>query len=359
MPKITHIETTPYPVALKSALSWGKGHQLARLEHVLVRVILEDGAIGIAEATPRPTIYGETPASIRAILQDEVAPRVLHTDLTTFADVTALDERLQIIKNNHCAKGAFNMALHSALAQSHGQPLLTWLGVEQPRTRLSYIVSTGTPDEVLADVGELFALGVRVFKVKVGKSLRDERATLHSLLGAFPSTVFYVDANECLDASTAPAFLNALQEMGVAYCEEALPTRDLHPRHALRQATRLPIIADDSAFTLADLERELSFDTFDILNIKTARTGFSQSHLMAERALQAHKGIMIGSQASSLLGCLHAASFALHAGITHPTECSFYLKTEADLSDAPPITEGGYWEHDAIQHALTRVGSHG
>ena len=352
MPKIAHIETTPYPVALKSALSWGKGHQLASLEHVLVRVILEDGAIGTAEATPRPTIYGETATSIRAILQDEVAPRVLHTELTTFADVTALDERLHLIKNNHCAKGAFNMALHSALAQSHGQPLLAWLGVEQPRTRLSYIVSTGTPDEVMADVGELFALGVRVFKVKVGKSPHQERATLQSLFEAFPSSVFYVDANECLNATDAPSLLNALQEMGVEYCEEALPTRDLHARHALRQATRLPIIADDSAFTIADLARELTFDTFDILNIKTARTGFSQSHQMAERTLQAGKTIMVGSQASSLLGCLHAASFALRAGITHPTECSFYLKTDADLNDAPPITEGGYWKRESIQLAL-------
>ncbi|MFZ4827459.1 MAG: enolase C-terminal domain-like protein [Phototrophicaceae bacterium] len=356
MPKIARIETTPYPVALKSALSWGKGHQLASLEHVLVRVILEDGATGIAEATPRPTIYGETPASISAILHSEVSPRVLHADLHTFADVNALDQGLQIIKNNHCAKGAFNMALHSALAQSHGQSLLDWLGVEQTRTRLSYIVSTGTPADVLEDVAELFALGVRVFKVKVGKAPTQERETLQALFEAFPSVVFYVDANECLDPSTAPALLNALHEMGVAYCEEALPVRDLHARHALRHATSLPIIADDSAFTLPDLEREVQFDTFDILNIKTARNGFSQAHTMAERTLQAGKTIMVGSQASSLLGCLHAAAFALRGGITHPTECSFYLKTEADLSDAPPIVEGGYWERDALQQAFMRVG---
>ena len=49
---------------------------------------------------------------------------------------------------------------------------------------------------------------------------------------------------------------------------------------------------------------------------------------------------MVGSQASSLLGCLHAATFAAQTAVTCASECSFFLKTDADLSLAPPISDG-------------------
>ncbi|MEZ4584071.1 MAG: hypothetical protein R3A10_20950 [Caldilineaceae bacterium] len=44
------------------------------MRHVLVRVFLRDGSSGVAEAPPRPTIYGETVASIRAVIEEELAP---------------------------------------------------------------------------------------------------------------------------------------------------------------------------------------------------------------------------------------------------------------------------------------------
>ena len=48
---------------------------------------------------------------------------------------------------------------------------------------------------------------------------------------------------------------------------------------------------------------------------------------------------MVGSQASSLLGCLHAALFAMHVNADCATECSFFLKTTA-TEGAPPIVDG-------------------
>jgi L-alanine-DL-glutamate epimerase-like enolase superfamily enzyme len=109
----------------------------------------------------------------------------------------------------------------------------------------------------------------------------------------------------------------------------------------LRAEQHLPIIADDSAFTLRDLQRELAFDTFDILNIKTARTGFTESAAMLTLARRANKGVMIGSQASAGLGTQQAALFAALPGIDHPSELSFPLKLRADILDRPlPIVDG-------------------
>jgi L-alanine-DL-glutamate epimerase-like enolase superfamily enzyme len=340
MPTISRVTATPYNVPLKATLKWGQGHELPTLRHVLMSVTLSDGAIGIAESTPRPTIYGETQESVLAITEQHLAPAVTGQAVETIGDIDALSERLALIKNNQTAKGALNMALHAALAQSQGTTLSKLLGVSQARTRVSYIVSTGSIDDVLADVAEIYAAGVRVFKVKIGKNIPQEIDTIQRLQNAFADGQFYVDANQCLGADNAADVLNQLAGMGVLYCEEALPVHQIRQRHELRQRTTLPIIGDDSCFSVEDVQRELDFDTVDIINIKTARTGFSESRAMLAAARAAGKGVMVGSQASSLPGCLQAALFAGLDGVNHATECSFFLKTDSDLSSAPRIVDG-------------------
>ncbi len=122
------------------------------------------------------------------------------------------------------------------------------------------------------------------------------------------------------------------------------------PGSSSRPAACLPIVADDSCFTPADLERELNFDTFDILNIKTARNGFTDGLAMLERARQSGKGVMIGSQASSGLGTLHAALLSTQAGVSEPCELSFVLKLQRDLLNLPIEFDDGWLDVAALQH---------
>jgi len=354
MPVITRIGATPFNIPLKSALTWGNGHELRQLEHALIRVELSDGAVGFAEATPRPSIYGETQVSVLHVINEHLAPMLLGEAIDSFADLSALAARAAIIKNNNTAKGALDMALHQALAHSRGERLASYLGATRGRIRLSAIVSTGGPEAVMADVDRAYQAGLRVFKVKIGRDIPSELRTIAELIHSYSDAQFYVDANETLDSASAAAVLTRLQRMGALHCEEALPVHLLRERHKLRQDCAMPIIADDSAFTTRDLEREIAFDTFDILNIKTARTGFSESARMLKLCQSAEKDVMAGSQASSLLGCLHAAIFAGQRAVNCASECSFFLKTDADLSDAPPI-EDGWLALDAAERSLARI----
>ena len=340
MPAIVRIDAKPYDIPLKASLSWGEGHALHHLRHVLVRAELADGAYGIAEATPRPTIYGETQASILHVIDEILSRQLLGVQIDGFASVGALARGLARVKNNNTAKGALDMALHQALSMSRGESLAAYLGATRERIRLSTIVGAGAPDAIVADVTAAYEAGLRVFKIKIGRDISTEIETIARLVEAFPRAEFYVDANETLSAAKAAAILDQLHELGVMYCEEALPIRQLRERRQLRRDSRMPIIADDSAFTIEDLAREISFETLDILNIKTARTGYSESMRMLDICAEAGLAVMVGSQASSLLGCAHAAVFAGSAAVTCASECSFYLKTEADLSAAPPIIEG-------------------
>jgi L-alanine-DL-glutamate epimerase-like enolase superfamily enzyme len=143
-------------------------------------------------------------------------------------------------------------------------------------------------------------------------------------------------------AEDAAPRLAALRELGLRYCEEPLPVEQVRARAALRARGELPIIADDSAFTVRDLHRELELDTFDILNIKTPRTGYTESLAMSRQAAAAGKGIMVGSQAGSTIGTARAAIFAARPEIAHPSELSFFLKLREEITDRPLTLDDGW-----------------
>ncbi|MEL6149366.1 MAG: enolase C-terminal domain-like protein, partial [Chloroflexota bacterium] len=194
---------------------------------------------------------------------------------------------------------------------------------------------------------DVYNAGVRVLKVKTGKDFEREYDLIRQIRTAWPGMDCYIDANETYTLDTAPETLAAFAELGVLYCEEPLPVHHLRERAAVRAADVLPIIGDDSCFTPADLDRELDFDTFDILNIKPPRNGFTDGLAMAQRALSAGKGVMMGSQASSILGCIHTLMLAGVDGVAHPSEGTFWLKVDDEA--ALPVVDGYVRMDDLIE----------
>jgi L-alanine-DL-glutamate epimerase-like enolase superfamily enzyme len=360
---IDSIETYPFYLPMHGSLQWGKSSSFASVAHVAVRVLLADGSEGWAEAPPRPTIYGETLHSIVHVIREELSPRVAGlpvweenagaAGLWAMPTFSRIQARLHEVKNNHTAKAAIDMALHAALAQHRGIPLLDHLLDGAPRAtdrvRVSYILGIGDRDTVLAEARRVVDQGVRVLKVKVGRGWDEDIARIRDLQAELgPAVDLYADANECFEAAEAPSKLTYLADLGLRYCEEPLPVEQIEARATLRAGKHLPLIADDSAFTVRDLQREVHFDTFDILNIKTARTGFTESAQMLALARAANKGVMIGSQASAGLGTLHAALFALLPGIDHASELSFPLKLRADVLERPLPIEDGYLHVESL-----------
>lgn len=349
-PAVVRVEAIPYRLPLTGTLAWGTHSALSVAEHVLVRVTLDDGTVGIAEATPRPTIYGETPGSVVAILR-HLEPALLGLEVT---DEAALNRVRGSVANNHTARGALDMALWDARARAQGLTLWDTLMGPHPRVRVSFILGIDTPAGMFAEAERVVGAGVRCLKVKVGRDHARDLAVIRNLRGTFGDEVqLYADSNETLTPALAPDALAAMRDAGLAYVEEPLPVRELKARAALHTQAVLPIVADDSCFTPPDLARELDFDTFDILNVKTARNGFTDGLAMLKTAAAHGKGGMVGSQASTGLGTLHAALLATQAEVTEPCELSFVLKLQGDLLDRPITFQDGWLDVPSLrEHSL-------
>ncbi len=336
-PTIERIETIPFRLPLHGALRWGTHSALSEAHHVLVRLTLSDGAVGYAEALPRPTIYGETVQSICHVIAHELGPRVIGRS----AEFTPISAILAQLKNNQTARGAIDIALHDAVAQSNGVSLADALGTSRDRVRVSYILGIGDNDTMLAEAQRVYDAGVRVLKVKIGRNPQQDRERIALLKQIGSDLDLYVDANETLTHNNAGPQLDALRDLGILYCEEPLPVELIRERAALRAGEHMALIGDDSCFSQRDLARELALDTFDILNIKCARTGYTESLRMLALAQAAGKSAMIGSHASSRLGAARHGIFAALAAVEHPSELTFWLKMQGDICASPiPITDG-------------------
>ncbi|WP_019585172.1 enolase C-terminal domain-like protein [Deinococcus apachensis] len=345
-PTVARVEALPFRLPLRGTLAWGAHSTLSAAEHVLVRVTLDDGTVGVAEATPRPTIYGETPDSVVAILR-WLEPALVGLPIT---DEAGLNRVRNSVANNHTARGALDMALWDARARAQGLTLWDTLLGPNTRVRVSFILGIDTPAAMLAEAERVVEAGVRCLKVKVGRDHTRDLAVIRDLRNTFGDEVqLYADSNETLTPDLAPAALAAMREAGLTYVEEPLPVRELKSRAALHARGLLPIVADDSCFTPADLARELSFGTFDILNVKTARNGFTDGLAMLRAAAAHGKCGMVGSQASTGLGTLHAALLSTQVEVTEPCELSFVLKLGDDLLDQPITFRDGWLDVSSLR----------
>lgn len=347
---VARVEGIAFRLPLTSALAWGAHSALSAAEHVLVRVTLSDGSVGVAEATPRPTIYGETTASVLGILA-HLSPALHGLDIH---DEAALNRARNSVANNHTARGALDMALHDARARAQGLTLFDTLLGPRTRVRASFILGIAPRAEMLAEAQRVVAAGVRCLKVKVGREHHKDLQVIDELRRLFGDEVqLYADSNETLSADSAPGALAAMRDAGLMYVEEPLPVRELHARTELHARGVLPIVADDSCFTPADLQRELAFDTFDVLNVKTARNGFTDGLSMLREAARHGKRGMVGSQASTGLGTLHAALLSTQAEVHEPCELSFVLKLQDDLLNMPVLFQDGWLDVAALrEHAV-------
>lgn len=353
MNPVVAVDTLPLRLPMRGRLRWGGASELAEACVVLVRVRVADGAWGVAEAPVRPTIYGETPAGIEAAVREHVAPHLLGADLE---DDSALATAVAALPFNLTARAAVEVATLTARAHARGASLAAdWAG-PRPRVRVSAILGLDAPEVVAREASWFLGEGVRVFKVKVGRDARQDDAVLAALADVLAGSdaILYADANEAYGVDEAPRRLERLAAAGVCWVEEPLPTHLLRARAALRREAVLPIIADDSCFTPRDLERELAHDTFDVLNVKPARSGVRASLQMLDRARAHGKGAMVGSQAGTGLGTALAAIVASHEAVDHPCELTFPLRLGQDTTTGPWRYVGGELDLDQVLPASLR-----
>lgn len=331
MSTIEAIECVPFRIPLRRAVEFATG-ALGAAEHVLVRVRDSDGAVGTAEAIPRPMIHGETMGSVLAAVESEIAPAVVGTDLWASAQ---RHRRLASLIGNHTAKAAVELALHDLLGQVLGVSCWRLLGAYAPKVRLSAILGHGEPaavaDEALAHSSEH---GITAFKLKTGVDVGRDIATCARVREAVgPDAFLWVDANHGYDLLDALAFDRGVRDLGLAWTEEPTPADRPLERARVVGEGALTVLADESCPTPGDVAREVLAGRCGAVSLKVGRSGYLDADRIRGLCESLGVAILAGSQGESSVGTLSCLAYAgaHESTVHHPSELSYFLKLDGSL----------------------------
>ncbi|MCX5916675.1 MAG: enolase [Deltaproteobacteria bacterium] len=341
--KISKVEAIPFKIPYKVPLKWGLSGYLDAAEHVLVRVQTDSGVVGVAEATPRPSIYGESLPSIVHAIRTWFAPMITGMDPTHTEKIWA---KFDGIHWNPTAKGAIDLALYDAVARARGIPLWEMLGGNSDRLPVGWMLGMRSVPEMVQEALENQARGFKAFKVKVGVDPEKDVQVIKALRGNLgPEVLLYADANMAYSISTAIQTIKRMEEYGLAFVEEPIPAWNSNGRIKVAQAISIPIMGDESCFTPQDVAREISLGAIGLISIKTPRTGYTLSMKIVHLAEMAGIPCLMGSQAETGVGTLASAHFgAARRNVSYPSEISFFLSVQDDLLAEPILLKDGVIE---------------
>lgn len=319
------IDSERLELELARPFTIARGTQAAT-ENVVIQ--LSDGEYtGIGAAAPSAH-YGETAATVERILPQ--LADALPDDPHNLQSAAAMMN--ETIGGNPAAKAGVDIALHDLAAKRLGVPLYRLLGLDPARTvTSSYTIGLDDTETMCEKAAEAVDRGFPILKVKLGTD-RDLEI-VEAIRESAPDTRLRVDANEAWTPKEGVRLCRTLAKFDVEFIEQPVPATDPAGLKHVHQQSPLPIAADESCRTLADIPRVA--DHADIANLKLMKCGGIREAVRMAHAARAH-GLEV------MLGCMVETNAAIAAGMQLAP-----LLDYADLDGSMLLAEDPYAGVDA------------
>lgn len=292
-----HLATETLELHLREPFRISRGVQT--IARPVLAHITADGEEGVGEAAPS-SFYGETGDTVRACLQ--LFGNLLGDDPFALQNIVeAMDQRIRL---NPAAKAAVECALHDLIGKRLSIPLYQLFGLDPARApQTSFTIGIAEPEEMARKAA--LAAGYPILKVKVGTA--DDAARLRAIRSVRPDARIRVDANAAwVTPREAGGAIERLAQFNLEFVEQPLASNDPDDWRWLRQRSPLPIFADESCVTAADVHRLTG--AVDGVVVKLAKCGGLRATLLQIQAAHLHgMQVMIGCMIESSVGITAAA----------------------------------------------------
>ncbi len=229
------------------------------------------GLVGLGEGYP-DAYYGETLATMPVVM-DHLLGAVEPGDLDTTSVRTAGAALAAIgaafdraIRGHGAAKCALDIALHDLAGKATGAPVHRLLGLSAAIPPTDFTLGLDEP----AVVAERARRAGRFPALKIKLGGPADLATLEAVRSVYGGPI-RVDANTSWTPEIAAPLIPELVRLGVELIEQPFPPRRYEWLLDLQSASPLPIVADESAVTIEDLDALVGI--VDGVNVKLAKCG--------------------------------------------------------------------------------------
>jgi muconate cycloisomerase len=244
---------------------------------LLLRLITDEGLVGLGEAVPLTLRGGADAGSIERALRKGTR-RLRRADLSDFggedATLAAVDAFIHTVAGRRLpppAKAAIEMAVFDLAGKASGRPLWSLLGAERAEPVLcNATLVSGEPAAVADDAERWAARGFTTFKLKVGAG--DDVAQVRAVrerLGA--DARIRIDANGAWSVDEALGVLRMIEPLGIELVEQ--PVASAAEMTELTAALPIPIAADEIVNSVKDAERAKRQGACDLATVKLSKVG--------------------------------------------------------------------------------------
>jgi len=310
---------------------WSMISTLHALDTLVAEVRLEDGGVGYAEAA---IVNGYTAETL------EDGWRFCLEQATRLPGLTVSDA-IRLLEPHRHAQSHGVSCLAAAMEMAARHPLLE-PGAQDRRVPVVAGVQTSSLQELGPEVEQWVGLGYQTLKMKVGGDVAsDLQRVLAAHEAAEGRAVLRLDANQGFSPADACRFAARLPAAGIELFEQGSAAGDWDAAIAIRQASAVPTMLDESIFDLSDIDRAAELAAAPLIKLKLVKCGGidalvdSLAHIR-----QLGMDTVLGNGVASDLSNWMEACVG-HAHVERVGEMNGFTRLEAGLLQEPLAIEQG------------------
>jgi muconate cycloisomerase len=276
--KIAEIETIPIRLPTRRAHQWASLTTPIGV-YVIIKLHTDNGLLGLGEA---PVLkdwggdygryFGETPQTTAHIITDILAPALKGQDPARFETIHALMD--QAVKGYPYAKAAIDSAIYDVVGKALNVPAYQLLGgCFRDRVPIAHSLGLMEIEKAVDEALEAKSEGVKTIKLKGGLDPQRDIELVRQMRNALGTeTKICVDANQGYPTpKLAVRVIKAMQEYNLLYIEQ--PVEGIAAMAQVSRRVDIPVMADESAWTVQDVLEIVHNHAADIISIYTTKPG--------------------------------------------------------------------------------------
>ena len=274
-----HVPFKDYVIKAMSEAEGGLGMAIAAEEawlggdFVICKLISKDGNEGIGESFLWLPETGASPNQVIEAVKSSIVKYIIGENPFNIEKINyRMDNNLA---RNNAAKGMIDMACYDLMGQISDLPACYFMGGKfVDKIPLAALIPLGHPMLMKGLVRSYYKKGYRNFRLKLGKSVKDDEEIVRTIRKIFESDInLRVDYNQAYNPSTAVRAIKAIEKYSIDFAEEPVKASDYLGMAYVQSRVNVPLMAHEGFFSLNDFISLVELKAVRVLGLNSERPG--------------------------------------------------------------------------------------
>ncbi len=344
---ISSIKVTPLALSLKKHYIWSQGF-LENFSVNLIEVTASDGTVGYGECNVGPdqtgTLHILNRLKLGFINENPYDWVAVKSRIFTEAYIT---QGAWTMRAYNQMMAGFDFAILDLIGKLDNRPVHQILGgAHRDKVGYFFFLQGSSVEEIAQHAAEGFAAGERIFYLKVGRGEALDIDMVRAVRREIGGARLRLDANEAWDPQQAIRMCRKLEPYDIDFIEQPTSCWSIDALAHVRSSVGIPIVADQSAFTIYDVYEICQKRAADMICIGPVEIGGIQPMLKAAAIAEA-AGLKICIHSSFSTGITTSAEYQigkLIPNLDDGNQIMFQL-LKHDIVKSPILAPQKGWMH--------------